>query len=340
MAKQTQKPPPGRRPPPPPPARRPAPPPQRPASPPPARQAAAQPSRPAAPPPRQNPPPLQHGGNGRAVTQAQARQLPAEMLEELEQQANAGLSKDAADNLIPLIYVLQSLSPQVNPRNPDYVEGAQPGMLWLRGVGVFDGESEGLEMQPCHFGQVVNEWIPRDQGGGFVARHLERPEDAERVTDPQNPKRIGWRSRRGTQYVDTREHVVRVRIPGEPERWMPFVLPFSSTGHTVSRGWMTMMNAELLPSGNSAPSYACSYRVRTKFTKNAAGEWFKLEIDPLGFLDPQQIREGKKIHDAFAAGEKQVDAGGYADDAVGDDVGDGSGQLWDDQGGEGADERP
>src|SRR5258708_4431967 len=59
-----------------------------------------------------------------------------------------GLSKDQADNLIPFIYVLQPLSPQVMKGDAARIEGAEAGDIWLRNGPVIKGE-DGMLFQPC-----------------------------------------------------------------------------------------------------------------------------------------------------------------------------------------------
>jgi hypothetical protein len=94
-----------------------------------------------------------------------------------------GVSTAAADNSVPFIAVLQGLSPQVNPRDDAYVEGAQAGDFWLKNspVPIVKG-MRGFRFQSCAFWQDVVEWVPRDDGGGIVARYEIKPmEDVKKV---------------------------------------------------------------------------------------------------------------------------------------------------------------
>ena len=58
--------------------------------------------------------------------------LPAALADMMEKDAGKGVSTAQEDNLVPLIYVLQANSPQVNKRDERYIEGAEPGDFWLR----------------------------------------------------------------------------------------------------------------------------------------------------------------------------------------------------------------
>ena len=61
-----------------------------------------------------------------------------------------GLEEMTSDDLaIPFIRVLQAMSPQVNKRAPEYVDGAEVGMLFNTVTNsVYDGE-KGVEIVPC-----------------------------------------------------------------------------------------------------------------------------------------------------------------------------------------------
>ena len=59
-------------------------------------------------------------------------ELPAELLVDTEKDAGMGVSFKQEDQLLPLIYILQSGSPAVDKRGDNYIDGAEPGDFWLR----------------------------------------------------------------------------------------------------------------------------------------------------------------------------------------------------------------
>ena len=61
-------------------------------------------------------------------------QLPAELLDQTAADAGRGVSTKAEDQLIPILYVLQTNSPACDSRGPDYIDGAEPGHFLLRGA--------------------------------------------------------------------------------------------------------------------------------------------------------------------------------------------------------------
>lgn len=234
---------------------------------------------------------------------------PDDLLEELATDAGKGLSTAREDNLVPLIYLLQSNSPQVNKRDPSYLDGADPGDIWLRLAEhpIVKG-NEGFDFQPCYFSIDWVEWIPRDKGGGFMGRHPDLPEEAKAVKDPQRPNRVKYVLPNGNELIQTRYHAGFVHFAGGQR--LPYVLPFKSTGHTVSRQWMTMMNAKRLKDakGNSlpAPSWACLYRLKTKQRTNVDGTFFVFEVTDAGWLNKEERERGKALYEAMASGEREV----------------------------------
>ncbi len=234
--------------------------------------------------------------------------LPSHLQKRMQEDAGKGVSTAQEDNLVPLIYVLQANSPQAVKRSPDYIKGAEAGGIWLRGSEppVIDGE-EGILFQPCHFSKDWVEWVPRDSGGGFVGRHESCPEEAERTTDPQNPNRVRFILPNGNEVIETRYHIGYVLLPDG--RALPYVIPLSATGHTVSRHWMFLMNAKQIPGAGTAASYACLYRLRTKFRTNNWGDWYMFDVTDEGWVQDEAAYErGAKLHAAFAQGAKVAEA--------------------------------
>jgi hypothetical protein len=229
--------------------------------------------------------------------------LPAH-LQGAREDAGKGTSQRAEDNIVPLIYLLQSNSPQVARKNPNYIDGAKPGDIWQRGAPtVIDGD-EGCLVQPVYFSSNYVEWRPNR--GGFVARHIQMPSDAqqEEVMKEGRPVTV-WRRANGNDIVHTREHVVL--IDGTP-----FVIPMSGTKHTNSRMWMSLQNQKQFDDGQIMPSWACKYLMRSIAKANDIGDFFVYQFDDLPVSDryasEEEFRRGRALYHAFASGAKQAEA--------------------------------
>jgi hypothetical protein len=241
-----------------------------------------------------------------AVATRQEANVPAYLQERLESDAGKGTSTDQEHNLVPMIYVLQGLSPQTQPGNPKRIEGAQQGMLWLRNAPEeieLVGE-EGVLFQPCAFWQDFVEWAPNR--GGFVARHARMPSDAEFVEEEGEngkPRKV-WRRPNGNSVADTRNHAGFIYIPGRAP--LPYVIPLTSTGISVSRAWMFAMNGEQV-NGVTMPSFAVQYRLSTLLRQKDNLSWYVLNWKKEGYVTEEEYEMGLSLHNAFAAGEKRVE---------------------------------
>ena len=234
--------------------------------------------------------------------------LPAELDDMIGDDEGLGLSSDPEDNKVPLVYVLQSNSPQVNERGPDYVEGAKSGNLWLRnapeGYEIVDGE-EGFLFQPCFFWKNWVEWIPRNQGGGIVGSYEHRPAEAKQHHDPDNPRKKVWRLDNGNEVIETRYHAGLILTEDGLE--MPYILVMTGSNHSVSKDWMTSMNNKRTPGGKKPPSFACIYRVKTKHVSTQEFNWFRYEIEDAGWANKERYNRGLELAKSFASGEKTAE---------------------------------
>jgi len=243
--------------------------------------------------------------------------------------SGAGVSSSADDTIVPFIALLQDMSPEAKKRDPKYVEGAEPGFLLNKASRQLWGPDDNLTVIPCAFQRVINEWVPRDDGGGFVGRHP-LPRDgnleagmssigAKQVKDPKDPEKSVWVTADGRhQLTDTRYHYVLVENPDG--RLIPAVLSFSSTGHTTSRSWMSLMNEPIPGSTVKPDSWMRRYRVRAVPKKNKKGDFFVLQVDAIpgkeGYVLDKSNREfARKFHESIMSGAvRAADEEGHGED--------------------------
>jgi hypothetical protein len=225
--------------------------------------------------------------------------------------AGMGTSHAADDNLVPLVYILQKQSPQVEKQDVRHIKNAEAGDIWLRNAPkeIVKG-SDGILFQPCFFAINWIEWVPRERGGGFVARHDERPDDANRMVDPQNPNRIRYLRPNGNEVIQTRNHIGYVLENGSA---IPFVIPMTSSGHTISRTWMSEMNRHLITSGpnkgKTEAAFKYTYRMKTRLRQNQFGSWYTWDIKQEGgAVSTDQFNLGLQLHQGFVSGQRQTEA--------------------------------
>lgn len=233
----------------------------------------------------------------------------------LQEHKGEGISTAAEDNLVPLIYVLQAQSKQCNRQGPAYIEGAIGGSFLLRSAPqpIVDGAA-GFIFQPCYFYKDFAEWIPRERGGGLVGMHRDLPANVEEIRDERNPNKVKWRTASGNEILERRNHLGFVVT--DDGQALAYAIPFTSTGHSVSRNWMTTMQNRTV-GGVTPPAYCFLYRFRTRQRTNAQGTWFLPDIEavqvhpllaPSGMVNAAMRERGKAFYEACLRGDKMAEA--------------------------------
>jgi len=249
--------------------------------------------------------------------------IDQELIRRMKTDAGGGLSKDQADNLVPLIYLLQPLSPQVMKGDAARIDGAEAGDIWLRNAEppIIKGDTEGMLFQPCYFYKDIVEWIPNR--GGFVGRHdieclpnvaLKKGwtgtlTDVKEVVDDDKPNAFPRyvRSSNNNEVVETRYFVGYVYPKvGQP---MPFIIPLASTGHSFGKQWMFLQNSQTLPDGSpSDKSWVFLYRLKTTMKTNSEGSWYMYTVQKERMVkNMEEYERGAALNKAFLTGEKKAD---------------------------------
>jgi len=217
---------------------------------------------------------------------------------------DTGISDLPEDNLVPYIYILQPLSPQVQKKQEGYIEGAEPGDIWLRNLTppIVKGE-EGFIFQFCHFWKNFVEFIPRSAGGGFVAAYDEPPNGTvEVVTD--NVKRL-INPEKNTEIIEYRYHAGLVHRGLERH---PFIIPLKSTGHTTSKTLMPLLRKFFPNSTVRSKSYHTLIKMTTVHMQNKKGQWFSFKVEDLGWVkQPEDIIKGLDLQQSLVSGTRQAE---------------------------------
>ena len=172
----------------------------------------------------------------KTVAQAKKTQLVTAMYED-----DIGSGFEDADRdsyAIPMINILQKLSPQVDEAEGAHIPGAKPGMMFNNVTNELYSNEEGLLVVPCAYKRSFIEWKPRETGGGFVGEHSVAEAAVMLESCTRNDKNQDVLPN-GNILADTRTHyVLRVLKDGSFE---PAVIAMSSTQLKKSRKWMSRM---------------------------------------------------------------------------------------------------
>lgn len=254
-----------------------------------------------------------------------------------EKMSGVGVPTDQKDFLIPMARVLDPKSPECEKRGANYIQGAEPGDIYIKNapVQIIKGET-GFLFQPCYREEAVIEWIPRTKGGGggggYVDRHpadfIKSGSDAIQRPHPDDPKKMIWyRKSTNNLLVETR-YYGGYAVSEEGSAPMPLVLTFASTGHTVAKQW-NMLLALKSVNGVKADIWACYYRIKTRLRQRGDQAWYTFEINDAGDEDPvthlprtywvpskADFDRGKTLHDSIASGAKVFEDRGTPDDKM------------------------
>jgi hypothetical protein len=205
--------------------------------------------------------------------------LPAELQQLAQQDSGMGVSDAFADQLTPIIAVLQVNSPQVDLRGADYVADAEPGMFWLRNSD--PPIRQWLDCICCGMLHVITEWQP--DRAGFVGRHAALPDDVEITVDSSSGRQSYVRRGSRNVLLDTRE--TYFAIDGTLH-----MLPATGTKHTFVRALETFFNQQRNPkTGSVLPSFAHLLRLSTMPRSNAKGRWFDIKFETIRGNDGRRV---------------------------------------------------
>lgn len=176
------------------------------------------------------------------------------------------------DIIIPRLTILQSLSPQLNKKKSEYIEGSSAGDICDVATGeFFEGE---VEFLLCHFETMYLEWAPRETGKGLLAIHLD-PLVEERATKTDSGALV---NEAGNLIQKTYQfYGLNVTAGGRP-----CFIPMASTQLKVGRKWNTMVKACRMKDENGEefdpPTFHQTYRLKSSEEANAKGEWFSWQV--------------------------------------------------------------
>lgn len=233
----------------------------------------------------------QHDFSPKAV-QTLADNLPVSA-EDLAGDAALGGKLGVQDVAIPYLYVLQTMSPQVNPDSAKFIEGARAGMLYMTALErVFDGRDDGLTVVLCHYERLIVEWRQREAGGGFVGWH----EPDSEIINKAKPNEKGLLVLpNGNVLTETAYHYVLVNVG---DRWSQAIMPLKSTGLKVSRKVNYELATTYVPgTKDPAPRFLYEWTLKTVKEQRDQYTWSNVSLRKNGMTS----REVYVMARAFAA---------------------------------------
>lgn len=236
------------------------------------------------------------------VATAKNTALSADLLDDMMLDAGEGAAFSADEMQIPFVRLLQALSPQLNKKKAEYIDGASSGDAFNNVTGQYwDGE-QGLTVIPCYQTTKYLEFTPREMGGGFRGE-----------INPNNPvlqqtTRSGSKEilPNGNELVKSDQHFCL--IVDEDGGYQPAVIDMKSTQLKVSRRWKTQiaMQKVTLPDGRKVtpPVFATMWKLRSVEESNDQGSWSNWAVEKVGLVEDRNLyQEARSFRKSIEAGE-------------------------------------
>ena len=206
------------------------------------------------------------------------------------------------DVTIPRLDVIQDLSPQHKKTKPEYIMGAEPGMLFNTVTGVLYGSE--VMFVPVYFRKEWVIWKNIKEGGGFRGSHPTQQMAVDALQELDDADKC--------DIVDTGQHFGL--IVGKGGRTEEVVISMSKSKMKASRQLNSMVKIR------GGDRFGSAYAIKAIEAQNAAGQDFwNLSVKPLGYVSEEIFKIGESLYNQVKLGQKNVDRGKDKDPEEGED---------------------
>ena len=247
-----------------------------------------------------------------------------------EEQALAAYSYDGADNAadldkdsyaIPRLAIIEKMSPELEEGDEAYIEGAKPGMIVNKVMGTLHTNDAPLLVIPVYRRRVYLEWVPRNQGGGFVAEHNMADGAELMTTTTRNEKNVDILPGTGNELHNVLEFYVLTSADSGAS-WEPAIISMSRTRMAEGKKW-NMRIDNFMRNGQKITPLAQVYPLTTAKRDNPDGVSHVFKVGAAQFLpeatseDAAVFAQAQSFLDAIRQGTAQVDREAEAKAAAG-----------------------
>lgn len=215
-----------------------------------------------------------------------------DFLREKQGSARGQENVGAEDLVIPRLEVVQDLSPARKKSDPNYIEGAEEGMLYNNVTRELYGKS--VLVVPVGFVKEWLIWKDREKGGGFRGAFPSQAE-AEAARD-------GLEDGDDCEVIDTNQQFcLLIKEDGTAEE---IVVSMAKSKAKVSRKWNSLIR---LANGDS---FSRVYRLSAVEDKNNKNQsFYNFGVAQAGFPSEQVYRRAEKMYEAIVKGHVVADRG-------------------------------
>jgi len=225
-------------------------------------------------------------------------------IEDMENDAGEGMElMGVNDLLVPIFSILQKLSPECDKTMPEFIEGAEQGMMIDKSrQQLYDGE-RGVDVIPCFYDKKIFEWGAKRSGLKGI-HPIGTPLLKNAVPNERGIPTLG----NGNTLVETAQYF---NLLLEENKVHPVVIGMYSTALKKSRTWNSLIkNVEIARADKTTfnpPMYSHVYHLKTVLESNDQGSWFNWDISMARIVDdPELYNAAKTIYHMAIKGNIEV----------------------------------
>lgn len=212
----------------------------------------------------------------------------------IKQGENRGNENVQSEDLqLPLLGLLQALSPQVNKKKDEYIQGAEVGMLF----NTLTGElyEDGLDFTPVSFVKRFLVWVDRkkDQNGGLRGVFDTEAAAETFVEEQEDEDKL--------EIVATAEHLILLDDGTE------MILSLGKSKMKVSRKFNSLVRL------NGGDRFSRRYHISSVDDESAQGEYQNFSISNAEDIYPSEdvYNKAEKLYEAISSGVQKQKSGNY-----------------------------
>jgi hypothetical protein len=217
-----------------------------------------------------------------------------------------GLENTSADDYqIPFINILEQLSPQVNKKKPEYIEGAEAGMIANSLTGQLWTEEDPLLVIPCAYVSIDLEWKPNR--GGLAGVHKASANMLSKTRKSEDGKRDVLEN--GNEIINTAQHYVLYKAEGGD--WKPAVVSMDRTRRKCSKIWNSLMADLSVTRGDQVyrnlPTFSHIWKLSAVEKSNDQNDWHIWSASKHAMIEDAALyTQAKKFSESVTAGEVEA----------------------------------
>jgi hypothetical protein len=200
-------------------------------------------------------------------------------------QARGSENVEMDDLVIPRIELTQDLSPCIKKNKPDYIEGAEAGMLYNNVTRELYKKS--VTFVPVIFKKEYLIWKDRKDGGGFKGS-FDTKEAAEAEIDNIIKTETGH-----FEAVDTAQHIVLVV---QDDKVQEAVISMSRSKLKVSRNFNSLIRI------TGGDRFSRAYAMTAVEDSSDLGDYWNFKITPDGFPSEAVYKQAEKLYEDISSG--------------------------------------